>query len=78
MTLLVEALGGTAAADVRVARIDLGNELLYAALLPIEYRAEVHHYLAERTDLSMPLDGCALILTSDQALKVMGVAYGAK
>jgi len=78
MTLLIEAVAGTAATDVRIARMDLGNEMLYAALVPIEYRAEIHHYLAERTDLSMPLDGCALILNSDQALKVMSLAYGAK
>ena len=78
MTLLIEAVGGTAAADVRVARMDLGNESLYAVLVPIEYRADVHHYLAERTDLPMPLDGCALMLISAQALKVMGLAYGAK
>ena len=78
MTRLIEAVGGTAAADVRVARTALDNEMLYSALVPIEYRAELHHYLAERTDLSMPLDGCALLLTSDQALKVMCLAYGAK
>jgi hypothetical protein len=45
-------------------------------LVPIECRAELHHYLAERTDLSMPLDGCALILNSDQVLKVIDVVYG--
>jgi hypothetical protein len=74
MTILIEAVGGAAAADVRVARINLSNGLLYAALVPVEYRADVLHYLAERTDLSMPLDGYALILNSDQALEVIGVA----
>jgi hypothetical protein len=56
--------------------MDLANEKLYAALVPIECRADLHHYLAERTDLSMPLDGCALILNNDQVLKVIEVAYG--
>ena len=78
MTILIEAIGGAAAADVRIARMDLRTEVLYAALVPIEFRADVHHYLAERTDLPMPLDGCALILTRAQALKVMGLAYGTK
>jgi hypothetical protein len=71
LTQLIQDVVGTAAADVRVARMDLANEKLYAALVPIECRAELHHYLAERTDLSMPLDGCALILSNDQVLKVM-------
>jgi hypothetical protein len=78
LTQLIEAVGGTAASDVRVATMDLGSEKMYAALIPIECRAEVHHYLAERTDLAMPLDGGALALNSDQVLKVIGVAYGTK
>ena len=78
LTRLIEAVGGTAAAEVRVATMDLGNEQMYAALVPIEYRAEVHRYLAERTDLSLPLDGGALTLSSDQVLKVIGLACGTK
>jgi hypothetical protein len=75
---LIETVGGTAESDVRVATMDLGNEKMYAALIPIECRAQVHHYIAERTDVSMPLDGGALALNSDQVLKVIGVAYGTK
>jgi hypothetical protein len=56
--------------------MDLGNEKMYAALVPIECRAEVHHYIAERTDLPLPLDGGALTLSSSQVLKVIGLAYG--
>jgi hypothetical protein len=78
LTQLIETVGGTAASEVRVATMDLGNEKMYAALVPIECRAEVHQYLAEHTDLSMPLDGGALTLSSDQVLKVIGLAYGAK
>jgi hypothetical protein len=78
LTQLIEVVGGAAASEVRVAAVDLGNEKMYAALVPIECRAEVHQYLAERTDLCMPLDGGALTLSSDQVLKVIGLAYGAK
>jgi hypothetical protein len=76
LTRLIEAVGGMAASEVQVASADLGNEKMYAALVPIEYRAEVHHYIAERSDLPMPLDGGALTLNSSQALKVIGLAYG--
>ena len=76
LTQLIEAVSGTAAANVRVARMDVANEIMYAALVPIECRAELHHYLAERSDLSMPIDGCALLLNGDQVMKVIGLAYG--
>jgi len=42
LTRLIEAVGGTATSEVRVAAMDLGNEEMYAALVPIECRAEVH------------------------------------
>ncbi len=51
-----------------------GLERTYAALIPFEYRAEVHHYIAEHTDVSVPLDGGALVLNCDQALKVINLA----
>ena len=76
LTRLVEAVGGMATSDVRVASMNLGNEEMYAALVPLECRAEVHHYIAERTDLPMPLDGGALTLNSSQVMKVIGLAYG--
>jgi hypothetical protein len=75
MTRLAEAAGGTAQA-VQVATMDLGMERMYEVFVPIECRAEVHHYLAERMDLSMPLDGEALVLNSDQASNVIGLARG--
>jgi hypothetical protein len=78
LTRLMASVAGTATSEVRVATMDLGNEKMYAALVPVEWRAEVHHYIAERTDLSMPLDGGALALSRDQVLKVIGLAYGAK
>jgi hypothetical protein len=77
LTQLIEVVGGAAASEVRVAAMDIGNEEMYAALVPIECRAEVLQYLAERMDLSMPLDGGALTLSKDQVLKVIGLAYGA-
>ena len=76
LTRLIEAAGIALPAEVRVATMDLGNERMYAALVPDEYRAELHHYIAERTDVSMPLDGHALSLNGDQALKVIALAYG--
>ena len=76
LTRLIEAVGGTATSELRVAAMDLGNEEMYAALVPIECRAELHHYIAERTDLPLPLDGGALTLSSSQVLKVIGLAYG--
>jgi len=51
-----------------------GTERTYAALIPFEYRAEVHHYIAEHTDVSVPVDGGALVLSGDQALKVINLA----
>jgi hypothetical protein len=75
LTRLAEATGATALPAVRVAMMDLGVERMYAALVPIECRAEVHHYIAERTDVSMPLDGGALTLNHDQAAEVIGLAY---
>ena len=41
-------------------------------------RRRVASHLAERTDPSVPLDGGALTLSSDQVLKVIGLAYGTK
>lgn len=76
LTRLVEAVVGTVTSEVKVARMNLGNEEMYAALVPIECRAEVHHYIAERTDLPMPLDGGALTLSRSQVLKIIGLAYG--
>jgi hypothetical protein len=78
LTRLVEAAGIAEPVIVHVAMMDLGTERMYAALVPIECRAEVHHYIAERTDVSMPLDGGALTLNGDQALTVVGLAYGPK
>ena len=76
LTRLAEAAGGTAQAAVQVAVMALGLEQMYEVLIPIECRAEVHHYLAERMDLFMPLDGEALVLNGDQASKVIGLARG--
>jgi hypothetical protein len=73
---LAEAAGGTAQATVLVAVMGSGMEQMYEVLIPTECRAEVHHYLAERMDLSMPLDGEALVLNGDQASKVIGLARG--
>jgi hypothetical protein len=75
MTRLAEGAGGTAQA-VQVAIMDLGMERMYEVLIPIECRAEVHHYLTERMDLSMPLDGEALVLNADEASSVIGLARG--
>lgn len=75
---LIEAVGSRTESDVRVATMNLGNEMLYAALVPIECRAEVFHYLAEHTDLRMPLDGGALTLRSEQVLMIIGLAHGTK
>lgn len=75
LTRIAEATGATTLPAVRIAVMDLGVERMYAALVPIEYRAEVHHYIAERTDVSMPLDGGALTLNGDQASKVISLAY---
>jgi hypothetical protein len=75
-TRLAEAAGATAQAAIRVALVALGMEQMYEVLIPTESRAKVHHYLAERMDLSMPLDGEALVLNGDQASKVIGLARG--
>jgi hypothetical protein len=50
----------------------LASHLLYLS------QTEVHHFLAERTDLAMPPDGGALTLNGDQVLKIISLAYGAK
>jgi hypothetical protein len=76
LTRLAEAAGGKAQAAVQVAIMDLDMEQMYEALVPIECRAEVHRYLAERMDFSMPLDGEALVLNCDQASKVIGLSRG--
>jgi hypothetical protein len=75
LTRLAEATCGTAPASVRVALMTAGQERTYAALVPFEYRAEVHHHIAEHTDVCVPADGGALILTDDQALKIINLAY---
>jgi hypothetical protein len=76
LTRLAKAAGGPAQGAVQVAVINLGLEKMYEVLIASECRAAVHHYLAERMDLSMPLDGEALVLNSDQASKVIGLARG--
>ena len=73
---LAEITCGTAPAVIEVAVSRCGEERTYAALVPFEYRAEVHHYLARHTDIAMPLDGGALVLGGDQALEVIRLAYG--
>jgi hypothetical protein len=72
---LAEISCGTAPTSVRVAVMPSGADRTYAILIPFEYRAEVHHYLAEHTSVPIPVDGGALILTSDQALLVVDLAY---
>jgi hypothetical protein len=72
---LAEITCGTAPAVIEVAVSRCGEERTYAALVPFEYRAEVHHYLARHTNIAMPLDGGALILAGDQALEVISLAY---
>jgi hypothetical protein len=74
LTQLAERTCGTAPAVIRIAVMVAGAERTYAALIPFEYRAEVHHYIAEHTDVSMPVDGGALVLSGDQALKVIALA----
>jgi hypothetical protein len=73
---LIEAAGITEPAEVLVAVMDLGHDRMYAALVPLACRADLHHYIAERTDVAMPLDGGALALNPDQALRVISLAYG--
>ena len=75
LTRLIEVANGAAGPSIRVAVLPAADGPTYAALLPLEYRADVHHYIAERTDVSMPLDGGTLVLTGRQALQVINLAY---
>jgi hypothetical protein len=72
---LAEISCGTAPTSVRVAVMPSGADRTYAVLIPFEYRAEVHHYLAEHTSVPIPADGGALVLSSDQALALIDLAY---
>ena len=74
LTLLAERTCGTAPALIQIAVTTAGTERTYAALIPFEYRAEVNQYIAEHTDVCVPLDGGALVLSGDQALKVINLA----
>ena len=76
LTRLIHAAGISEPAEVRVVVMDLGNERMYAAVVPMDCRVDLHHYIAERTDVAMPLDGRTLTLNRDQALKVISLAYG--
>ena len=71
---LAEVTCGTVPHLIRVAVIPVGNDRTYAVAIPFEYRTEIYHYLAEHTALSLPLDGGALILDSQQALVVVNLA----
>ena len=51
-----------------------GEERTYAALVPLSFRFEVHHFIAEHTDVCPPLDGGTLVLTEAQARKVIDIA----
>ena len=51
-----------------------GEERTYAALVPLSFRFEVHHFIAEHTDVCPPLDSGTLILTEAQARKVIDLA----
>ena len=75
LTRLIEVAYGAAPPSIRVTVLPAVDGPTYAALLPLESRADVHHYIAEHTDVGMPLDGGTLILNGRQALKVINLAY---
>jgi hypothetical protein len=75
LTRLIEVAYGAAPPSIRVTVLPASEEPMYAALLPLESRADVHHYIAEHTDVAMPLDGWTLVLSGRQALKVINLAY---
>lgn len=72
---LIEAISGSAPPSIRVTVLPQSEEAMYAALLPLEARADVHHLIAENTDVAMPLDGWTLVLSGRQALQVINLAY---
>jgi len=76
VTRLAEATGDTTGVVVQVAVTDAGTQQMYEVLIPMEWRTEVHHYLAERMDLSIPLEHEPLVLDGDQASQVIGLARG--
>ena len=64
-------------ASIRVAMAGLDPRPLYVVSIPIEFRAEVCHYLARYVDLSFPPDGGPVIVTFEQAQAIMELAYRA-
>jgi len=62
-------------ASIRVATAALDPRPLYVVSIPLEFRAEVCHYLAQYVDLSFPPDGGPLIVTFEHARAVMELAY---
>ena len=62
-------------ASIRVATAALDPRPLYVVSIPLEFRAEVCHYLARYVDLSFPPDGGPVIVTFEQARAVMELAY---
>lgn len=62
-------------ASIRVATAALDPRPLYVVSIPLEFRAEVCHYLAQYVDLSFPPDGGPVIVTFEQARAITELAY---
>ena len=71
---LADTTCGYAPAVIPIAITTAGEERTYAALIPLPFRFEVHHFIAERTGVCPPLDGGTLILTEAQAREVIHLA----
>ena len=72
---ITEAATEAVPASIRVATAALDPRPLYVVSIPLEFRAEVCHYLALYVDLSFPPDGGPVIVTFEQARAVMELAY---
>jgi hypothetical protein len=62
-------------APIRVATAALDPRPLYVVSIPLEFRAEVCHYLARHVDLTFPPDGGPVIVTFEHARAVIELAY---
>ena len=74
---ITEAATEAVPASIRVATAALDPRPLYVVSIPLEFRAEVCHYLAQYVDLSFPPDGGPVTITFEQARAVMELAYRA-